>query len=282
MTFICFVQISLLNYSVIILFQADSSVLNPSMQVIWVLVGLLSVLVTNAAAQSCPANLNSEAQFVLYGDIMFSQEVLQTILVDTNLTFFKEVLGFDDAEIEQETQNAFQFFNERFGLDFSQSEPNELGIRFFENATIQPNRQPRGIFITFNRWLLTGNTRSKCFIATIGGYLVNFIGEQTLRGTYGGEEGIQVSTDRVLGYDYLSISIPRCDPVVIQRKTPIPNEGAQIGLFVLFFELSHPTLGQGAQQGFFQTERSTENGTSIFRRSGSSVLTFPPNVLSFN
>ena len=93
-------------------------------------------------SQSCPGNLNSEAQIVFYGDRMFSQEVLQAVLVDTNLTFFREVLGFDDSEIEQETQNAFQFFNERFGLDFSQSEPNELGIRSFENATFQPSRQP--------------------------------------------------------------------------------------------------------------------------------------------
>ena len=245
------------------------------------LVGLFSVLVTNAAAQSCPATLNSEAQIVIFSDRVFSSEVLQAALVDTNLTFFREVLGFDDAEIEQETQNAFQFFNERFGLDFSQSEPNELGIRFFENATLQPSRQPRGIFVTFNRWLLTGNTRSRCFIATIGGYYANFIGEQTLRGTYG-EEGIQVTSGRVLSYDYLSISIPRRDPVVIQRWTPIPNEGAQIGLYVLFFELSHPTLGQGALQGFFQTERGTENGTSILRRTASALATFPPNVLSFN
>ena len=53
------------------------------------------------------------------------------LLVDTNLTFFREVLEFDEAEIQQETQNAFQFINEKFGLDFSKTEPNELGIRFF-------------------------------------------------------------------------------------------------------------------------------------------------------
>ena len=69
---------------------------------------------------------------------------------------------------------------------------------------------------------------------------------------------------------------------MIQRRTPIPNEGAQIGLYVLFFELSHPTLGQGSLQGFFQTEHGTENGTSILRRTVSSLATFPPNVLSFN
>ena len=78
---------------------------------------------------------------------MFFPEVLQAAFVDTNLTFFREVLGFDDADIQQETQNAFQFFNERFGLDFSQFEPNELGIHFFENATLQPSRQPRGTFV---------------------------------------------------------------------------------------------------------------------------------------
>ena len=250
------------------------------MQVIWALVGLFSV---HAAAQSCPGNLNSEAHIVFHSDTMFSPETLQAVLVDTNLTFFREVLGFDDAEIEQVTQNAFQFFNERFGLDFSQSEPNELGIRSFQNATIQPSRQPSGTFATFNRWLLTGNTRSRCFIVSIGGYYVNFIGEQTLRGTYGGEEGIQVTSGRVVSYDYLSISISHRDPFVIQRRTTIPNESLQFeGVYVLFFEVSHPTLGRGGFQGFFQTERGTENGTTILRRSVSAVATFPPNVLSFD
>ena len=264
-----------------LLLTDPSLVLHSSMQVIWVLVGVFSVLVTNPAAQSCLATLNPEAQIIFHGDRMLTPEVLQATLVDTNLTFFREVLGFDDAEIEQETQNAFQFFNERFGLDFSQSEPNDLGIRFFQNATMQPHRRPNGTFATFNRWLLTGNTRSRCFVVAIGGYLVTFNGQQTLRGTYG-EEGIQVTSGRVLSCDYLSISIPGRDPVVIQRRTPIPNEGVQIGLFVLFYELSHPTLGQGAIQGFFQTERGTENGTSILRRAGNALATFPPNVLSFN
>ena len=254
------------------------------MQGTWLLVGLFGVLVTNAAAQSCPAaaNLNSEAQIVLYANRVLSSELRQPILVDTNLTFFREVLEFDDAESQQETQNAFQFFNERFGLDFSLSEPDELGVHIFQNATFQPFRAVGGPIATFNRWLLTGNTWSRCFTTALGGYRVDFNGEQTLRGTYGGEEGIQVTNNRVLLYDYISISIPGRDPLVIQRWTPIPNEAQQFGLYVLFYELSHPTLGQGAQQGFVQTELGTENGTSVLRRSGSSILTFPPNVLSFN
>ena len=250
----------------------------------WVIVGLLSILVANAAAQSCPTNLNSEAQIVIYADSTISADaVFQSAGIDTNLTFFREVLGFDDAQIQHETQNAFQFFNERFGLNFSLSEPDELGQRFFQNATLRPfSRRPISGIATFNRWLVTGSTRSKCYTVSIGGYAVSFTGEQTLRGTYGGEEGIQVTSSRVLNYAYRYTSIPHHDPLVIQYWTPIPNESQLLGLFVLFYELSHPTLGQGAQHGFFQTERATVNGTSIIRRSGSAVFTFPPNVLSFN
>ena len=251
------------------------------MDSIWLLVGLLSILVTNTAAQSCPASLNSEAQIVLISNGTGPLSGLGAPRVDTNLTYFREVLGYSDDEIQQDTQNAFQFFNERFGLDFSLSQPNEQGLRFFQNATFQPTRQPSGIVAIFNRWLLTGNTRSRCFNAALGGYFVSFNGEQTLRGTYGGEEGIQVTNNRALQYGYISISIPRRDPVVIQRQSPIPNEAAQLGIFVLFYELSHPTLGQGAQQGFFQTELVTANGT-VLRYSGGAVLTFPPNVLRFN
>ena len=252
---------------------------------IWMLVGFFSILATNVAAQSCPANLNSEAQIVLTGGLrMVPDATLPTSSVDTNLTFFREFLGFDDARIQHETQNAFQFFSERFGLEFSLSEPDELGRRIFQNATLQPfsRRRPSGGIATFNRWLVTGSTRARCFSIYTGGHVVSFTGEQTLRGTYGGEEGIQVTSSRTLRYDYLFVPIPHRDPLVIQRKTPIPNEAQQIGLYVLLFELSHPTLGQGAQQGFFQTDRSTVNGTTIVRRSGSAVLTFPPNALSFN
>ena len=110
------------------------------MQIVWVFIGLFKILVTNVAAQSCSANLNPEAQIVLVTDRTIPLDVLGVSAVDTNLTFFREVLGYDDEEIQQETQNALLFFNERFGLDFSLSPPNELGLRFFQNAIFQPIR----------------------------------------------------------------------------------------------------------------------------------------------
>ena len=82
----------------------------------------------------------------------------------------------------------------------------------------------------------------------------------------------------------MSISVPPpCEPIVIQRQSPIPLESMWIpGIFVVFYELSHRTLGQGAQQGFVQVELATAaNGTSFLRLSVSTVFTFPPNVLTF-
>ena len=67
------------------------------MAAMWVFASLFSILViTNAAAQSCPANqIASDAQIVVYSTNVnpvgaFS---LPAGVVDTNLTFFSEVLG---------------------------------------------------------------------------------------------------------------------------------------------------------------------------------------------
>ena len=77
--------------------------------------------------------------------------------LDANLTFFSEVLGYSDDEIQQEIQNALQFFSERFAL----TQPNELGQRFFQNATLQPTRRNPRIKAILNRWILTAELRNK-------------------------------------------------------------------------------------------------------------------------
>jgi len=255
----------------------------------WMSAGLLSILViTIAAAQSCPANqVASDAQIILNAEAAVPASVFALLTpTDVNLTYFTEVLRYNDDQIQQEVQTVLQFFSERFGLDFSPSQPNELGQRFFQNATLQPGRLQIDNLIcaTLNRWFLTGNTKSQCFPVSVGGFRVIFSGEQILRGTYGGAEGIYVSTDRVLEYEYVSISVsPPCEPVVILRRSQMPllnRRTSDDQLFVIFYELSHPTLGQGAEHGIVQFQVA-ENGAS-FLFSGVTVQTFPPNVLTFN
>ena len=84
----------------------------------------------------------SDAQIIQYGEFPAGAQLPAVSAgFDTNLTFFCEVLGYSDDEIQQEVQNALQFFSERFGLEFSLTQPNELGQCFFQNATLQPVRR---------------------------------------------------------------------------------------------------------------------------------------------
>ena len=88
-------------------------------------------------------------------------------------------------------------------------------------------------------------------------------------------------------YTYASISVPPpCESIVIRFQSPIPTDTrptGQTGISVAFREVSHRTLGQEAAQGLVQAERFTAaNGTSFIRFSTTYVLTFPPNVLTFN
>ena len=90
------------------------------------------------------------------------------------------------APLEIETNQAIEFFNTNFGLDFSQSGPDEVGQCFFENAMFRPfHTDPNlGYTITFHRWIISGTTRSTCFPNHDGGFLATFNPEQLLRGTY--------------------------------------------------------------------------------------------------
>ena len=68
-------------------------------------------------------------------------------------------------------------------------------------------------------------------------------------------------------YSYLSLSVPPpCESIVIRLQSPTPIESrtsGQTGISVIFYELSHRTLGQGAALGLVQAERfAAANGTS--------------------
>jgi len=71
----------------------------------WMFAGFFSILVTtNAAAQSCPANqIASDAQ-IIQSVIPVSSTMHVSSSFDTNLTFFSEVLGYSDEEIQQDSK----------------------------------------------------------------------------------------------------------------------------------------------------------------------------------
>ena len=112
-----------------------------------------------------------------------------------------------EQEIQTATQSAIEYFNTTFGLDFSQSEPNQQGHRIFQNASFSASKSPIAATTKSNLWLVNGNTNSRCFDVHLGWFGISFLGEQVLYGTFGGTEGkITLPTTDVITWFYVCIN----------------------------------------------------------------------------
>ena len=227
---------------------------------------------TNVAAQFCDSGFIT-GQIVLLGDSTVPVDEVQGN--DPGLLFFREVMGFNDADVEQVIEDAMNFFQSDYGLDFSQSEPNQLGERVYRNATFFPYRVPFDIHATDNRWIVNPDGNTRCFASSAGGFMVTFSGDQLLRGSFGGSEGRPVmGGEAILDYGFYSIPVCRQSPIIIRRVTPVPNEERRIGFSILFYELYHRNLGRGTERGVFQSAPLADDENRV-RTVGSSILTFP-------
>ena len=100
---------------------------------------------------------------------------------------------------------------------------------------------------TFNRWLVNGNTKSRCFDVDLGWFRVSFLGEQVLHGTYGGTEGRKVASPATSRLTLLYEQIDTCpqSPVVILVKPTAPASRTPDGLVFEPGVASHRILGSG-------------------------------------
>ena len=240
------------------------------------IVVILFCMFTGSSARSsnCPTPEWFVAEYVSIVDEIVPASAAQAA-PDSSLSFFREVMLFTEEEIVQVTNDAIQFFNTRFGLNFSQSEPAELGQRFYQNATFFPFRFAPELryTVTFNRWIVSGNTRSACFENRAGNYQVNFSDQQILHGTYGGEEGIPVAPGDALVYGFHNILVCPQEPLVIQYSTATPTRvDPHDGIGTNNFDLFHRVWGRGLGQGTVQVT-PTEDGRFHFNLRN--IFTFP-------
>ena len=255
----------------------------------WIGVHLAILVVATTAVHSarvprlgtCPADFFT-AEIILTADILAPASSLDSS--DPDLTFFRDEIRFSEAEIDLARQSAIDFFNTRFGLDFSQTDPVIRERRVFQNATFEPFFAAAVFTASINNWLVTGNTRSsRCFDTIEGGFVVNFESEQVLHGTYGGTEGIMVGPGNNLVWAYYSINACETTPLLIQLNNDVPARSTADGILVDSNRLFHRTLGTGTEQGL-NTFTSVGNGSFvqfITRR----VLVFPdvlPSALPNN
>ena len=242
---------------------------------------LLSILITSTSAgpqpQECPEKW-FEAIFVGIVDKVVPVAGLSDF--DPNLSFFKDILKFTDKEIEEATQDAIMFFDTKFGLNFS-SEPDEMGHRFYQTATFRPYQTAAALdhTLTFNRWIVNGNTRTLCFPINDGGFRVTFNQSQLLHGTYGGPEGRPVNPGESVFWGFYYIPVCPQSPVVIQYMGSTPTRTEPIDGFGIFNDdLFHRSLGNGTLHGIFNLTPLPEE-PEVLHFNVRSIFTFPKRPL---
>ena len=240
----------------------------------WIQTVLLGLLVVNSVnSQTCSTPF--DAVFAGVNDITLPDSVL--VLSDPQMSFYRNLVGFTDQQIEQVTQSALEHFDTRFGLDFSNIQPDSNNVRFFENANFGPGRFPVNETVISNRWLVTGNRQSRCYTMNIGYFSVNFNGTQTLFGTYGGQQGISVTLGDLLVYGHVIISGP-CpqEPLLFQIQSDIPARRTPVELWLVQeLRAYHRQLGQGRMQFVFKSSAVPGAAVPTTLQSDTAVISFP-------
>ena len=183
-------------------------------------------------------------------------------IADPEMTFFKDIMGFRDDEIQHAFEDAVKFFNETYALDFTLSPPNEQNEYFFENAkmTLFRFREDVRYRVVFNNWIHTGSTHTSCDEVQIGGYIVTFTGDQLLHGSYGGVEGIPATVGEFTEYGYNKFYVCDQSPVIIQIQNATPFRREPIdGTLFLHFDTYNNILGYGKAMGVIISKPDREN-----------------------
>ena len=240
----------------------------------WIQTAFMGLLIVHSiSAQSCPF----QAAFSLIDDLTVPTSIFAQF-PDPQLNFYTDELGFTTAEAEQIRENAIQHFSTQFGLDFSNIEPEQgpRNRRFLGNATLENVKVPFNTTHVSNRWINNGNTRSKCFPVGSGYFQVTFNGTDTLRGEYGGEEGLPVNVGDFMVYGYFIIyNACAQQPILIQFQSNIPTRILPVeGWIVQELRLYNRQLGMGRSQSVFKNRDSPTDPTMTVMES-QHVMSFP-------
>ena len=218
----------------------------------WINIVLFGMSLTAVVSrQTCPSN-----QFSAVFAAIVEQTVddLDVNIPDPELSFFKDILKFEDDAIQRALENAVNFFNYSYGLDFYASPPDENHQLFIENAVLTPYQISDHVdyFVTVNNWIRTGNTRSNCYRLRDGGFLVSFLADTTLYGSYGGVEGKPISAGNLVAYGFDIIDVCDQSPIIIQFQSATPFRPEPVdSTFIINSNLYNRVLGKGNANGIY-------------------------------
>ena len=245
------------------------------LSVFTVLLSLICQQVDSAYHESSKFCPDFSATITVVSDQTISSP--EILIADPELIFLKEVMNFRDNTIRHEFEDAIQFFNDTYGLDFSLSPQSDNNEYFFENAKLSPFKfaDETHYLAVFSNWIRTGNTLFTCRDVHEGGIHVTFSGSQLLRGSYGGVDGVLVGDGNVLLYGYAKIDVCEQSPVTIQFQSASPLRQEPLdGATFINCDIYHSVLGYGKALGLFTVKQDLENAGK-FRLVHRNVLTFP-------
>jgi hypothetical protein len=228
--------------------------------------------------QKCPPMNNFDAEFPSIVDHVLPES--EPFFFRTATNFFRNVMKFNDREIEEVTDDAIDFFKTKFGVDFSDSPiMDENGTRFSKefNATFIPYELNPALrySITFNEWTVNGARRSFCADNRDGGFIVIFGSDGILRGTYGGDDGLPINANERILYGFYNIPLCQQSPLIIQYQSATPVRIDTVDGFAnINCDLINRDLGPGLAQGVF---RVTPLGDGTIRYNIRNLFTFPPH-----
>ena len=241
---------------------------------VWILILAVASLIVSS--QTCPPRHFSA---VVVASIDQTFEDPDIYVADSELIFFKKALKLREEEIHHVFEDAMDFFNYTYGLDFSASPPNEEYHRYLENADMHPYALRKDVnnIATANSWIRNGNTRSRCYRIYEGGIVVSLLNDTTLHGRYGGDEGKPAGPYEPLVYGFYSIDACEQSPVLIHYRCPTPIRPEPIdGTYVINCYAFNRALGRGRLQGI-NIVRPDRDDSEEYRVSFTNVLTFRPD-----
>ena len=238
----------------------------------WIQTALLGLItIYSASTQSC----SFDAAIVVIADLVRPVSILGEF-PDPQMRFFRDMLRFTEQQTQQLVENAIQHFSTQFGLDFSNIEPNDANQRFLGNAMFQPIKVPFNASAIANRWILTGNSRSRCFPVGSGSLRVIFNDTMMLHGMYGGVDGRPVNAGDFLLYGYFAIfdACPQ-QPMLIQFQGDTPARVLPVeGWLIEEGRLYNRQLGRGRSQNTVKNSISQDDPTMVMIKN-QLMMSFP-------
>ena len=210
--------------------------------------------------QICPPMNNFDAEFPSIVDHILPES---EPLFFTNVTnFFQNIVKFNDTRIQQVTNDAINFINTRYGVNFSTVTPDTNGIHYLAsiNASFIPcELNPAlGYSISFNKWTVDRIRHSYCVENRDGGFIVIFGNNTVLHGTYGGVAGLPIRANECILYGINYIPLCPQSPLIIHYQSATPTRIDTVdGSATLNFDLYSSELGPCIAQGVFCITQAT-------------------------